>query len=335
MKVTKRLFFLTVLLSVCFGISFRHYAPKMIREAARIRASATKLTAGVPIKFLDASHDKERSTTEEYWGEHTVNSIPHKTAEASLEYLDWRSRHYPLFHELMNHYGNHDDEVVLDYGCGPGNDVVGFLAHTNAEKIIGMDISKKALTLASHRLSLHHNFDLNRVELIQVDDKVPTIPLPDGSVDFIYSEGVLHHTSHPGDIIKEFYRVLKPTGKIAIMVYNANSLWKHLYVAYDRQILNGQFSTMSIDEAFSRSTDGEECPIAHNYTPAQFSEICEQAGFQTTFTGGFFSALELDLYTSLLDQALKEERLPSESRNFLEALKSDAAILPIRENMRE
>jgi hypothetical protein len=28
----------------------------------------------------------------------------------------------------------------LDYGCGPGNDVVGFLLHTNAKQVIGMDV---------------------------------------------------------------------------------------------------------------------------------------------------------------------------------------------------
>lgn len=331
MQIKKRLFISAILASMVVGIGLRHYGPKIAKRVALYMPARIELTTGVPIQFLDQPDDQALSAPEEYWGRHTVNSIPHATADQSLEYLDWRSRQYPLFYELMNHFGHHDNEVVLDYGCGPGNDVVGFLAHTNARRIIGMDVSKKALRLASHRLSLHKNFDLSRVELIQVDDKTPTIPLPDRSVDYIYSEGVLHHTSNPEAIVKEFHRVLKPNGKVAIMVYNADSLWKHLYVAYQLQLLDHRFTGMTLDEAFTRSTDGEECPIAHNYTPAEFTHICDQAGFHTTYVGGFFSVLELDLYHSLRDQAVLDSRLPKISRNFLRSLKTDLRGFPTYE----
>ena len=44
---------------------------------------------------------------------------------------------YPLFREFAHPWGDHDGEVVLDYGCGPGNDVTGFLLHTKAKRVIG------------------------------------------------------------------------------------------------------------------------------------------------------------------------------------------------------
>ncbi len=41
------------------------------------------------------------------------------------------------------------------YGCGPGNDLVGFLLWGHARQVIGIDISRKALELARRRLALH------------------------------------------------------------------------------------------------------------------------------------------------------------------------------------
>jgi ubiquinone/menaquinone biosynthesis C-methylase UbiE len=83
---------------------------------------------------------------------HTIHSKPFITANESLHYLEECFKEYPLYRELMDVWGKHDDEVILDYGCGPGNDLVGFLAYSGAQKVIGIDVSKKALELASQRL---------------------------------------------------------------------------------------------------------------------------------------------------------------------------------------
>ncbi|MCC5736361.1 class I SAM-dependent methyltransferase, partial [Klebsiella pneumoniae] len=141
---------------------------------------------GVPVE--DFSRDT-KNNVEKYWSEHTVNSIPFKSKEESLKYLEWRSEQYPFFHELMGLWGNHAGKVILDYGCGPGNDTVGFLQYSHAQQIIGMDVSPTALSLASHRLSFHDDADLSRVRLIRVQERKPNIPLADESVDFIYSQG--------------------------------------------------------------------------------------------------------------------------------------------------
>jgi ubiquinone/menaquinone biosynthesis C-methylase UbiE len=257
-----------------------------------------------------------------YWGEHTVNSVPFQTAEESLQYLQWRAEQYPLFQEFMQLYGDHNGQTILDYGCGPGNDLVGFLAYTKAKKVVGIDISEKALTLARHRLALHH-FDPERVELLQLADAVTNIPIDDQKIDYIYCEGVLHHTSNPQDIIKEFHRILKPSSYACLMVYNYDSLWLHLYTAYQKMILEGAFPGMDIYGAFSKNTDGEACPISRCYKPEEFMAVCREAGFAADFVGGYFSLHELKLYESLQDKALGDERLAKEHREFLRDLVAD------------
>jgi ubiquinone/menaquinone biosynthesis C-methylase UbiE len=270
-------------------------------------------TAGAPSTVVD-----------EYWTGHTVHSRPFETAEESIEYLDWRFRQYPMFRELMGLYGLHDDQVVLDYGCGPGNDVVGYLIHSNARKIIGIDVSEKALRLASHRLGLHRSFGLGRVELVHKSDQDPGIPLGDASVDHVFCEGVLHHTSDPEAILRELRRVLRPGGTAAIMVYNADSLWKHLYVAYELRVIQGRYKSVDLDEAYARSTDGEACPIARNYAPDAFAGLCRAAGFaDVDYAGGYLSAEELRSLELYGKRAVNDARLWEPSRVFLRELEVD------------
>ena len=159
---------------------------------------------------------------------------------------------------------NHDGEVILDYGCGPGNDLTGFAMHTRARRIIGMDVSEASLELAARRLALH-DVATGRVELVRVTDTDPRSRWPTTSVDHVNCQGVLHHTSHPERILAEFARVLRPGGTATIMVYNRNSVWLHLCTAYERMIVEGAFRGLDVEEAFARNTDGPECPISRCY----------------------------------------------------------------------
>jgi SAM-dependent methyltransferase len=278
------------------------------------------------ISFENKTSSKN-SKVDYFWNLHTVHSELFKDENESLQYLEWRFEQYPLFRELMDLWGSHDDQVIMDYGCGPANDLVGFLKYTNAKKVIGIDISSKALDLARKRLALH-KFDPQRVKLIKVSDAQPKIPLEDSTIDFIYCEGVLHHTSNPQAILKEFHRTLKKDGKITIMIYNRASLWFNLCVAYDKMILQKKYKGESLEQAFSHSTDGEDCPIARCYRPEEYIKLCLDAGFDARFEGGYFSQWELDLWHKLGNRAIEDKRLPKEQGEFLMSLIPDSCDYP-------
>lgn len=272
----------------------------------------------------------EDISVDEYWSNHTVNSIPFESAKQSLEYLEWRFKQYPQFKELMELYGEHKDQVILDYGCGPGNDLVGFLTYTDASKVIGVDISDKALSLAKQRLELHE-IDPQRFQLIQTSDSSPKISLPDHSVDYIYCEGVLHHTSYPQEILKEFFRILKPDTTAMIMVYNRDSVWFHLYTAYMKRVIEKTFLKMDVEAAFSKNTDGENCPVSRCYKSFDFIRLCEASGFKTDFLGGYLSLHELDCLEKHKETATADFRLEEEHRNFLINLKSNNLGYPVHD----
>ncbi len=263
-----------------------------------------------------------------YWTGHLVNDAPFLTARQSARYLEWRFREYPLFRELSGLYGSHDGEAVLDYGCGPGNDLTGFAIHTGARRIVGVDVSTSALNLARHRLGLH-GVGPDRAELVRLTDGATELPFEDGSFDFVSSQGVLHHTSDPVAILRELHRVLRPGGTGSIMVYNRDSVWFHLYVAWELLLRDGRWPGQTAAEAFRRSTDGEDCPIADCYRGEEFVALLERAGFEGRYLGGYLSQWELRAMQESWGFAIADERLPAEHRDFLRALRYDYQHRPM------
>lgn len=262
---------------------------------------------------------RQGTPVERYWNRHTVNSSPFKSPEQSANYLEWRFDQYPLFRELMDLWGEHDGETILDYGCGPGDDVTGFLLNTGARRVIGADISQKALGLTASRLALH-DIGPERHELLQLSETEPGLQLDDGSVDYVHCGGVIQHTTSPELVLRELARVLRSGSRGRIMVYNRDSLYFHLYTAYTRRILGGDFDGLTADEAFARNTDGPECPISRAFRPAEFCELAQEAGFEIEFLGGYYAAIELDLLRDTGSDALADPQLPDEHKDFLRKL---------------
>ena len=119
----------------------------------------------------------------DYWSGYTVhvNDRLLASAEGSLRYFQWRCDQYPGYLDLMPVHGL-DDCDVLDYGCGPGHDVVGIATYSKPRSLIGLDVSDRALAVAKRRLALHKFGDHVTVRKLMGY----SIPLPDSSVDYIH-----------------------------------------------------------------------------------------------------------------------------------------------------
>jgi SAM-dependent methyltransferase len=250
------------------------------------------------------------------------------SAEESEAYLRRRNSEYPMFPELMDLYGDHAGETVLDYGCGPGDDTTGFLLFSKASKVIGMDVSQKALGLLRYRLALHR-FDPRRIELVRITDSTGKIPLPDGAVDWVQCCGVLHHTTHPQEILKEFERVMKPGAQGRLMLYNRDSVMYHVWIAYAQLIVNRAFPGLSVDQAFTKSTDGPECPVSDAWAPQRVLDTIAAAGLEGTFRGGYINFMEPLWLRDYGDGAKTDKRLADEHRAFVSELESDENGYPM------
>lgn len=260
-----------------------------------------------------------------YWTRHTVtNSLVLTSREHSLESLHWRNSQYLFYDELMPFQG-HDGEVILDYGCGPGHDLVGFVEYSKPRLLLGLDISPSALAAAQQRLAFHGH---GPARLMQIQEEAAHLPLKDRSVDFIHSSGVLHHIANIEGLLDEFYRVLKPEGRIRVMVYNYESIWLHLYVAYQKLVVQAGDARESLAEAFKKSTDGEACPYSVCYTPSEFLGLVRRSGFKGVHVGSAISLHELSLVSQRSD-AMMNPLVGRQHREFLQRLTFDAYGRPL------
>lgn len=102
--------------------------------------------------------------------------------------------------------------VGFDLGCGSGR--FARLASPRVGQLHCIDASKDALAVAKRNLRDHDNctFHLASVE---------AIPLADGSMDFGYSLGVLHHVPDTADGIRACAAKLKPGAPLLLYLYYA------------------------------------------------------------------------------------------------------------------
>ena len=260
----------------------------------------------------------------EYWSQYKVDSPSSifDSVEASLRHYAWRNAQYPGYIELMP-VDKADGLTVLDFGCGPGNDIVGFGHFSKPGKLFGADVSPLALQFARRRAALHN---IN-AEFVQLNEARIGLPLPDNSVDLIHSSGVVHHTPDPVGILRELKRVLRPDGRMQIMVYHRDSIWMHLYVAYLKMIVEGEGTTFDRATAFRRSTDGPDCPISNCYSVAEFTALAAQVGLRCVFAGASMSLHEMKLMGRRYE-AIESKALDPESRDFLSNLTFDKRQWP-------
>ena len=256
----------------------------------------------------------KKTIVDEYWSEHTVRAKYFRNQHESKKYSIKRLRARPFHKEFMELDKSRNGEIILDYGCGPGNDLVNFIMNSNAKEIIGIDISDKALKYAKHQTSLYTESDIP-IRFIKIMDNTKIIPLEDESMDYIICTGVLQHTTDPTSILKEFFRILKNKSYIHIMVYNRDSIFFHVRTAYQ---LKGGFIGNDVDEVFKRNTDGINCPISKAYKAHEFIEICDNVGFKTEFVGGYISPADTTKYLNeYKHRILTDPKLNDEHKEFV------------------
>lgn len=212
------------------------------------------------VGHVPTSQSSRATADSEYWTNHNVTS--HRSFAScsdSLAYFHWRNDQYFNYLDLMP-VNQADNLTVLDYGCGPGHDLVGFATYSKVKHLIGADVSSSSLSESRHRLNLHDQ----PTQFIQLDPESPTISIPDASVDLIHCSGVIHHIPDPLPTIREFKRILAPKGTLQIMVYNRLSIWYHLYCAFHLSCLRETCQESTLEDVFRRSTDGVNCPTSRN-----------------------------------------------------------------------
>jgi SAM-dependent methyltransferase len=166
----------------------------------------------------------------------------------------------------------------LDMGCGSGRYSIA-LARTGALKVVGVDFQAKAF----HSARMWCQEYSQPVEFIAGD--VLELPIGDQCFDFIFCNGVLHHTKSIRKGLEELARVLKPSGKAFLYIYAAGGifwrtrevlrgLFKKIPITYTRMVLH----TMGLPSNRFIFCDTWYVPVENYTTTTQLQSILEESG---------------------------------------------------------
>jgi ubiquinone/menaquinone biosynthesis C-methylase UbiE len=157
--------------------------------------------------------------------------------------------HYRAFHLTLDKLALKPGDIFLEIGCGGGvllNMALESVTHAKAidhspDMVrIARDMNKEALSVG-------------RVEIIRGDAE--SLPWDDHSFTCATAAEMFFFIEDPMIVLQEFYRVLKPGGRLVITSIEASILPRLLFLAWSRSM--------------------------HLYTNQEMESMLKEAGFQT------------------------------------------------------
>lgn len=153
-----------------------------------------------------SSREKIEELTHNLYGNCWVNFNPKQYDEAT-DLLTERMTKNNVDLSLIK------DKKVLDAGCGGGRYSIA-LSRLGAEKVIGVDMGTKGVQFANKKAE-----ELGLKEKVEFKEgNMLGLPFEDNSFDFVFSNGVIHHTIDTEKGLAELARVVKPNGYVFVYV---------------------------------------------------------------------------------------------------------------------
>ena len=221
------------------------------------------------------SFDSVQSGNKKWWTNHTMSYDWEAAINAEAYSLRWFEEVDRRFVESAKIYSQMNSpfdrfipfeqlkgKSVLEIGCGMGFHTE-LLVRAGAN-VTSIDISPTSVGATRRRLELKGL----QARVIEADAEM--LPFADNEFSFVWSWGVIHHSSRTARIVKHIGRVLEPAGNCCVMVYNRDGAAAlRAFVKY-HLLKMGFFRGKSLDEALNKNTDGFH---ARHYTRDQFEDL--------------------------------------------------------------
>jgi SAM-dependent methyltransferase len=153
-----------------------------------------------------------------YWNEHIHDLAVAVHAPGTPEFFDELTAYrFDKLHYLPRivDFSGYPRKQLLEVGCGVGLDLARFAQ--GGALVTGIDLSETAIELA------RQNFAQQGLAADLQVMNGETMAFADSSFDVVYAHGVLQYTADPARMLREIYRVLRPSGQAILMVYNRYS----------------------------------------------------------------------------------------------------------------
>lgn len=160
--------------------------------------------------IAEISDDELLRSADAYFAKLTPDSVQYKKPFFDPAGAAQLNQHLGLLFEAADLFRG---ARVVDFGCGTGWLSLG-LAQMGCDAV-GVDISPAALKLAERLKLTRRTPSDGRMEFHAYDGV--RLPLPDASVDRIVSFDSFHHVKDQAATLREFARVLKDGGRVALV----------------------------------------------------------------------------------------------------------------------
>lgn len=158
---------------------------------------------------------------------------------------------------------------VLEIGVGMGSHAQ--LLASRARTFAGIDLTEYAVKSTTARMKVF-GLDTPQIKIIRMDAE--ELQFPDASFDFIWSWGVIHHSSNTRQILREMHRVLRPGGKATTMVYHRNFWNYYIYSGFFGGVVKRHLlRSRSLHEVRQAEIDGA---IARFYTVPEWRSLVSE-----------------------------------------------------------
>lgn len=140
-----------------------------------------------------------------------------------------------------------EDKDVLEVGCGGRASGVYALKVYRPKNIKAIDLSNENVYATT---AICDNLGYGNVD-VQTGNAL-NLNFSDASFDFVFSNGVIHHTEDPYRCFLEICRVLKPGGHVLLGIYGYGGVWGK--IIHPTGMLLGRLIPLKLTERFVNAT---------------------------------------------------------------------------------
>lgn len=200
----------------------------------------------------------------------------------------WEEQLWPAQESLLAEADLQSGYRVLDVSCGTGLVTVPIAEIVKPEgTVTGIDLSEKMIAKARSRIE---NRGLKNVAFHHMDAEA--LDLPDNSFDTVICSLGLMYFPDPAMAIAEMYRVLKPGGQLAALVWGERKKcgWAEVFPIVDQRVKSDvcplffQLGTASNLQNEFAKTGLEKCESHRFMLPLLFSD--DEEACTAAFWGG-------------------------------------------------
>lgn len=170
---------------------------------------------------------------------HVIKEYSRRAARYNLSCQRFLSISQAVAIEMLN---PRSGERILDAGCGTGSAMM-TIAKSVREKgeVVGIDLSEDMLSVARERLSEYS-------KAVIIKGNLDNMSYPDNYFDAVMNVNVMHYFYNIDIVLKEFYRVLKPGGRLVLVGFCTDYFFFGLIEKIWRIFIPSHIHAYSLDE---------------------------------------------------------------------------------------